>query len=173
VTILLGLIFRKFKKRKTIMKGWVRNWVFGFFAFAMSAGIAIAGTKCVEGVYSNMGEAAESRDLYGNSLLIIGQSKDYLSVDPTTQSKVQKPVAVAEAIYSCIAGGDVRSTLSRIEIRYPDFSFQLDRANVCHADNPPVGDERFIIYSGKFSTKGLFISTPCWSANPKKRKGLL
>lgn len=152
------------------MNEQIRNFVFGFFAFATSASIAVAGTKCVEGIYSNMGEAAESRDLSGNSLLIIGQSKDYLIVDPTTQSKVQKPVAVAEAIYSCIAGGDVRSTLSRIEIRYPDFSFQLDRANVCHADNPPVSDERFITYSGRFSAKGLFISTPVLVGESEKKK---
>jgi hypothetical protein len=149
------------------MNEQVRCWVLGFFAFATSAGIAVAGTKCVEGVYSNMGDAADSRDLSGNSLLIIGQSKDYLIVDPTTQSKVQKPVA---AIYSCIAAGDTRSTLSRIEIRYPDFSFQLDRADICHADNPPAGDERFITYSGRFSAKGLFISTPVLAGESEKKK---
>ncbi len=151
------------------MNEQIRNWGFGFFAFAMSASVAVAGTKCLEGVYSNMADASHSHDIYGNSLLIIGQSKD-LEITSPPKPKAQKPTALANAIYSCVSGGDVRSTLARTTINYPDFSFELDRNDICHADNPPVGEEKFITYRGRFSTKGLFISTPLLAGETGKKK---
>jgi hypothetical protein len=118
-----------------------------------------ARTKCVEGHYSSIGEAEESRDLYGASLTIVEQSPvmDVLSLD----TRKTKRYSMATGVFRCTDNNDVSGVLVALEIAYPRFSFQLYRGDSCVPESlQSDGAVERISFMGEFSAKGVKITPP-------------
>jgi hypothetical protein len=113
---------------------------------------------CVEGIYSSIGEAQESGDMFGESLIVIDQSH-VLNLEYRGTGKWRK-VSLASGIYSCTNNNAVTSDLVRLEIAYPKFNFSLDMRQRCVPENLRLMDgSTSVAFSGEFTGKGIRLSS--------------
>jgi hypothetical protein len=134
-----------------------------FAAIVFCAGFANFGyarSICTEGIYSNMGEAKESRGMFGSTLIVIDQTKEGLIL-PITRDKNGLPlkISVAHGILSCTGSMDVTSYLVRVAIQYPKFSIFLDRNHpVCLPHGVELTNKQPIhTVTGEFTNKGIWL----------------
>jgi hypothetical protein len=130
--------------------------LFLFFALGLEAAHAV--NKCVEGVYSNIGEAKESGSMYGSSLIIVDQSRE-LNIQSRNKDK-QRRGSRARGIYSCTENNDISSDLVDVEVSYPKFTFTMDMTQRCIADSQRFTDTSVLVtFSGEFTDKGIWLKS--------------
>jgi hypothetical protein len=126
--------------------------------FALASEVTHAANKCVEGIYSSIGEAKESGDLYGTSLIIVDQSRE-LNIRSKSTGK-QRRASRARGIYSCTDNNDASSDLVNIEVSYPNFSFAMDVTQRCITDSQRSTDTSGVVtFTGEFTDKGIWLKS--------------
>ena len=116
---------------------------------------AYSRNKCVEGIYSNIGEAKDSGDMYGSSLIIVDQSRE--RIIQSQDAGPRRRVVFAQGIYSCTINNEVSSDLVRLEIAYPKFTFMLDMTQRCIPE-----EQRGSSTSGVTTIRGAFTDRGIW-----------
>ncbi len=142
------------------MRGQRRRYLLILMLCAFAAKVGHARDICGEGIYSNMGEAKGSHDMFGSTLIVVDQTREIPWL-PLKSKNTGAPTksSGAHGIFSCTGQMDVRNDLVRLDIRYPKFTFELDKDHHCFPDNLLSTDKRpVIVFTGEFTDKGIWLT---------------
>jgi hypothetical protein len=127
---------------------------------ALAADFGNARSICREGLYSSMGEAKQSGDMFGSTLIVVDQTPELTEFSLDRQKTgTRKKVTTAHGIFFCTGEMDVRSDLVSLEIRYPKFTFELNEHHACFPSNLKSTAKRpLLAATGDFTDKGVWLT---------------
>ncbi|MBS7807811.1 hypothetical protein [Variovorax sp. PCZ-1] len=98
--------------------------------------------------------------MFGSTLIIVDQTPELPVLPVERQHKeVLKKLSIAHGIFSCTGAMDVRSDLVQLEIRYPQFTFELNGKHACFPDIVNSADNRTVLVAtGHFAEKGIWLT---------------
>lgn len=142
------------------MKGEGPRYASIMLLCALAADVGYARNICSEGLYSHVGEAKHSRDMFGSTLIVVDQTPELTEFPLERQNtSARRKLSTAHGIFSCSGEMDVRSDLVRLEIRYPKFTFELNEHHDCFPSHVRATDKRSVLAAtGDFTGKGVWLT---------------